>query len=150
MEDETQIVLISQSGSLQINFSYMLDVKNKRIALLSLQAPDVEQNSGRFKRIIKDPSLYEGGVVSVFVHCDEVHQNTFVNISHSNTSHPMKCLDILQLTVDKGHNSIQIQNPRYHTLNASSLLSLKVELRDYNGELMNFHAGNIILKLGIK
>ena len=149
MGEETQIILISHSALLEINFSYMFDVENKKIALLSLQSPNVEQSKDRSKRIYKDPNLNGGDVLPVFIHCDELRHNTLVNHPGSNNSKPLKCLDVLHLAVDH-NNSIQVQNPTYHLLNSSTIMSLKIELRDNTEELVNFHSGNIVLKLGIK
>ena len=56
MESQTQIILISESTTLSINFKNMLDVKNKKIAVLSIQYPDLRQRNdgGRSKRVTKD------------------------------------------------------------------------------------------------
>ena len=154
MESENQIFLISETCSLKINFERMFDVKNKKIALLGFQSPDIQpdddEDNKRYKRIPKD-SYFVGNTLSVFVHCDKVKENVFVNkLYSSNSSLSMKCLDIIQLTAGRGYNSIEVQNPKYHALNTNSLFSLEIELCNVHGSPVNFNPGYIVVKLGIK
>ena len=153
MRSEKQIILISETGTLKINFEHMLDVKNKMIALLGFQSPDVVPDNGgrgREKRVPKD-SYFVGDSLSMVVHCDKVRDNAFLNnLYSSNSSLSMKCLGILQVKSGLGYNTIEVQNPKYHNLSVNSLLSLEIELRDLNGKLIDFDPGYIVVKLGLK
>ena len=153
MSLETQIILISEASQLKINFDHMLDVENKKIALLGFQSPDIvptDNGRRREKRIPKD-SYFVGDSLSMVVHCDKIKDNVFVNnLYSSNSSLSMKCLAILQVKSGLGYNSIEVQNPSYHNLNTNSLLSLEIELRDLSGKMIEFGSGYIVVKLGLK
>ena len=153
MKSDKQIILISETSKLKINFEHMLNVENQKIALLGFQSPDITAESterSRNKRVPKD-SYFVGDTLSMVVHCDQIKDNFFVNnVYSSNSSLSLKCLSILQIKSGLGYNSIDIQNPSYHNLNTSSLLSLEIELRDLRGELLEFDRGYIVVKLGLK
>lgn len=153
MSSENQIILISETGKLKISFEHLLNVENKKIALLGFQSPDViapNTEGRRDKRVPKDPS-FVGDTLSMIVHCDQIKDNGFVNkLSSLNSSLTLKCLGVLQIKSGLGYNSIDIQNPSYHNFNGSSLFSLEVELRDLRGELLQFDHGYIVVKLGLK
>ena len=150
MGSEKQIILISESSKLSINFPHMLAVKGMKIALLSIQSPDLTTSiGGREKRVPKD-SYFVGDSLSVFVHCDKIKENVYVTKIPSNSSIPIKCLDIVQLKLGMGYNTIEVQNPKYHALNTESLFSLEIELCDMNGKAVKFDSGYIVIKLGLK
>ena len=153
MNPEKQIILISEASKLTINFENMIDVENKKIALLGFQSPDIvpaDDGRRREKRVPKD-SYFVGDSLSMVVHCDKIRDNVFVNkLYSSNSSLSMKCLDILQLKSGLGYNAIEVQNPSYHNLNTNSLLSLEIELRDLRGKMIEFSSGYIVVKLGLK
>lgn len=150
MGSEKQIILISESSKLTINFPHMLDVKGMKIALLSIQSPNLAKlDEERVKRIIKD-SFFVGDFLSVFVHCDKIKENVYVNNMPSNSSLSMKCLDIVLLKIGLEYNMVNVQNPKYHDLNTDSLFSLDIELCDANGKAVQFEPGYIIIKLGLK
>ena len=128
----------------------MLAVKGKKIALLSIQSPDLNTSTGgREKRVPKD-SYFVGDSLSVFVHCDKIKENVYVNKMFSDSSISMNCLDIVQLKLGMGYNAIEVQNPKYHALNTESLFSLEIELCDMNGKAVKFDSGYIVIKLGLK
>ena len=147
---QIHVILISQNGSLTINFKKMLDVKDKQIAVLSIQYPDLQQPR-RVKRVLKD-SLVGDDPLTVFVHCNQISDSVHVNdMFSSNISLSMHCLDVIQLKSEQEYNVIEIQNPVYHDLNTDNLFSLNVELRDLNGELIKFTSrGYIVMKLALK
>ena len=153
MESQTQIILISESTTLSINFKNMLDVKDKKIAVLSIQYPDLrKRNDGeRSKRVPKD-SLIVGDSLTVFIHCDKIKENVYVNnLFLSNTSSSMQCLDVLQLKSEQDYNVAEIQNPVYHELCTNNLFNLNVELRDLNGKPIEVdYDGYFVVKLGLK
>ena len=153
MDSQTQIILISESTTLNIHFKNMLDVKNKKVALLSIQYPDLRQKTGeaRSKRVAKD-SLIVGDSLTVFVHCDNIKENVYVNnLFSSNASSSMQCLDVLQLKSEQEYNVAEIQNPVYHDLCTDNLFNLNVELRDLNGEPIEVdYDGYFVVKLGLK
>ena len=68
----------------------------------------------------------------------------------TDSSISMNCLDIVQLKLGMGYNAIEIQNPKYHTLNTESLFSLEIELCEMNGKAVKFDSGYIVIKLGLK
>ena len=150
MMQQIYVILISQNASLTINFKKMLDVKDKQIAVLSIQYPDLRQPR-RVKRVPKD-SLVVGDSLTVFVHCNQINENIYVNnLFSSNTSLSMPCLDVIQLKSEQEYNVIEVQNPVYHDLKTDNLFSLNVELRDLNGELIQFTTGGyIVMKLALK
>ena len=69
MESENQIILISETSSLKINFEHMFDVKNKKIALLGFQSPDIQpdddEDNKRYKRIPKDSYFVGNTSISI-------------------------------------------------------------------------------------
>ena len=153
MMQQMYVILISESVSLTINFKKMLDVKDKEIAVLSIQYPDLRQRNEdrRTKRLAKD-TLVVGDSLTVFIHCNQINENVHVNdLFSSNISSSMQCLDVLQLKSDHEYNVTEIQNPVYHDLNTDNLFSLNIELRDLNGKLIQFTSGGyIVVKLALK
>ena len=153
MTQQTHIILISESASLIINFKKMLDVKDKEIALMSIQYPDLRQQTEgrRSKRLAKD-SLVVGDSLTVFIHCNQISENTHVNDPfNSNVDSPLQCLDVIQLKSEHKSNVTEIQNPVYHGFITNNLFSLNVELRDFNGELIKFTSGGyVVMKLTLK
>ena len=150
-----QIVLISETASLKINFENVLHVKNHQIALLSIQYPklrDIDQDHGRrSKRLAKD-SLMNAHSITVFVHCDKVKENVYVNDKFPFiTSSSFRCLDVMQLKFEQDFNVTEIQNPTYHDLDVDNLFNLNIEMRDLNGDLVQLPTdGYIVMKVAIK
>ena len=153
MCSEMEIILVSETSSLKINFEHTLDVKNKKIALLGFQSPDIDKSfegKRREKRVPKD-SYFVGDSLTMVVHCDKIVDNVFVNKTDSfNFSSPIKSLGILRVKSGLGYNSIEIKNPKYYNLNTESLSSLDIELRDLNENMINFDPGYIVVNLGIR
>ena len=73
MTRQMHIILISESASLSINFKNMLAVRDKEIALLSIQYPDLRKRNEarRSKRLVKD-TLLVGDSLTVFIHCKQM------------------------------------------------------------------------------
>ena len=153
MTRQMHIILISESASLSINFKNMLAVRDKEIALLSIQYPDLRKRNEarRSKRLVKD-TLLVGDSLTVFIHCKQINENVLVNdLFSSNISSSMQCLDVVQLKSEHEYNVTEIQNPLYHNLKSDCLFSLNVELRNLNGELIQFTSGGyVVLKLALK
>ncbi len=120
---------------------------------MSIQYPDLRQryHGERAKRVAKD-SLTVGDYLTVFVHCDKINENVYVNDMFSlNTSSSIQCLDVVQLKSEQDYNVTEIRNPMYHDLSVDNLISLNVELRDLNGEaIKQEYDGYFVVKLGLK
>ena len=158
---KAQIILISETASLQINFQKQFFVEKHQIALLSIQYPRLgklkneekrAKNEGRRAKRLAKHSLIIGDSITVFVHCDKVRENVYVNDEFPYvSSSSFQCLDVIQLKSDQDYNVTEIQNPSYHDMNTDSIFNLNIELRDLNGELVELPAGGyIVMKIGIQ
>jgi hypothetical protein len=132
----------------------VLNVKNHQIALLSIQYPDLREKKEperRSKRLAKD-SLIIGDSITVFVHCDKVKENVFINDKFpSISSSAFTCLDVLQLKFEQDYNVTKVQNPTFYDLNTDNIYDLNIEVRDLNGDLVELPAdGYIVMKIAIK
>jgi len=151
---KVQIILISETASLKINFQKQLFVEKHRIALLSIQYPrlgKLKNEEKRTKRLAKH-SLVIGDSITVFVHCDKVRENVYVNDKFPHlSSSSFQCLDVIQLKFDQDYNVTEIQNPTYHDMSTDGIFNLNIEIRDLNGELVELpEGGYIVMKIGIQ
>ena len=69
MMQQMYVILISESASLTINFKKMLDVKDKEIAVLSIQYPDLRQRNEdrRTKRLAKDTLVVGDSLTVLYI-----------------------------------------------------------------------------------
>ena len=155
MEPPGQIVLISHTAELKIRFRTVINVTGKRIALTSLYRPHIQQlNHGRAKRLIKD-GINIGETMTTIIKCDFVKDSTVVGDSEatlSNSSYPLRYLDVLQLDTARDHELIEVKEPVYHEFTVDALAGLTVLLHDLHGEEIKFYPNsnsNVVLKLKI-
>ena len=97
-------------------------------------------------------SLVIGDSITVFVHCDKVRENVYVNDKFPHlSSSSFQCLDVIQLKFDQDYNVTEIQNPTYHDMSTDGIFNLNIEIRDLNGELVELpEGGYIVMKIGIQ
>ena len=143
---------------MNITFEQSISVKNKKIALLSIQYPkfhQVEDSDERVKRIIKADEIIapEPDYAAALVFCDVIEQGTHVNSVWSTELYtaPERCLDVVHLTTRNDYNIVEIQNPIYHDLRVDEILNLNIQIRQLNGDLFYFKQNYyIVIKLGLK
>ena len=110
MEPPGQIVLISHTAELKIRFRTVINVTGKRIALTSLYRPHIQQlNHGRAKRLIKD-GINIGETMTAIIKDSTVVGDSDATLS--NSSYPLRYLDVLQLDTARDHELIEVNCKR--------------------------------------
>ena len=149
-----QIVLVSRTAELKIRFPEPIDVSTRKVALLSIQYPLINQvRPTRSKRLLKDAFPLEE-LTPAFITCNVVNDNTYVNGIDlaASSSNLLRCIDVLSLeTRFREINQVTKNHLVFHDFSVKTLLGLTVKIQDLNNELINFSGdGLIMVKIMIK
>ena len=91
--------------------------------------------------------------MTTIIKCDFVKDSTVVGDSDatlSNSSYPLRYLDVLQLDTARDHELIEVKEPVYHEFTVDALAGLTVLLHGLHGEEIKFYPNsNVVLKLKI-
>ena len=149
-----QIVLVSRTAELKIRFPEPIDVSTRKVALLCIQYPLINQvRPTRSKRLLKDAFPLED-LTPAFITCEVVNDNTYVNGIDlaASSSNLLRCIDVLSLeTRFREINQVTKNHLVFHDFSVKTLLGLTVKIQDLNNELINFSGeGLIMVKIMIK